>query len=199
VTACAICGSDLHIYGGIIQSMHSGDILGHEDMDQVVEVGPNNKELKVGDRVVVPFTIASGEYFFCRNRFYSGCEGTNPDHDDAAMLWGNAPSGLLGYSHMLGGYAGGQAEYLRVHARMWIPSGSGRRERREGAAAAYGMPAETQKKPLPGQRRESSCDAGLAARVWLQERFPRPDVPAARANPKRGPVDLRPASCRKVN
>lgn len=114
VTACAICGSDLHIYGGIIPSMKKGDVLGHENMGEVVEVGPENKKLKVGDRVVVPFTIACGECFFCRNGFYSGCERTNPDRADAAKLWGNSPAGLFGYSHLLGGYAGGQAEYLRV-------------------------------------------------------------------------------------
>ena len=114
VTACAICGSDLHIYGGIIPSMKKGDVLGHENMGEVVEVGPENKKLKVGDRVVVPFTIACGECFFCRNGFHSACERTNPDHEDAAKLWGNSPAGLFGYSHLLGGYAGGQAEYLRV-------------------------------------------------------------------------------------
>jgi threonine dehydrogenase-like Zn-dependent dehydrogenase len=114
VTACAICGSDLHIYGGIIPQMKHGDILGHENMGEVVEVGSENKKLKVGDRVVVPFTISCGECFFCRNGFYSGCERTNPDHDKAAKLWGNSPAGLFGYSHLLGGYAGGQAEYLRV-------------------------------------------------------------------------------------
>jgi threonine dehydrogenase-like Zn-dependent dehydrogenase len=114
VTACAICGSDLHIYGGVIPSMKKGDVLGHENMGEVVEVGSENKKLKVGDRVVVPFTIACGECFFCRNGFYSGCERTNPDHEDAAKLWGNSPAGLFGYSHLLGGYAGGQAEYLRV-------------------------------------------------------------------------------------
>jgi len=115
VTSCAICGSDLHIYGGIIPSMKSGDIVGHETMGEVVEVGSGAKSaLKVGDRVVVPFTIACGECFFCRQGFYSGCERTNPDHDKAAKLWGNSPAGLFGYSHLLGGYAGGQAEYLRV-------------------------------------------------------------------------------------
>jgi threonine dehydrogenase-like Zn-dependent dehydrogenase len=114
VTSCAICGSDLHIYGGVIPSMKSGDVLGHENMGEVVEVGTEVKNLKIGDRVVVPFTIACGECFFCRNGFYSGCERTNPDHDSAAKLWGNSPAGLFGYSHLLGGYAGGQAEYLRV-------------------------------------------------------------------------------------
>jgi len=114
VTSCAICGSDLHIYGGIIPAMKSGDVLGHENMGEVVEVGHDVKNLKVGDRVVVPFTIACGECFFCRNGFYSGCERTNPDRQKATELWGNSPAGLFGYSHLLGGYAGGQAEYLRV-------------------------------------------------------------------------------------
>jgi threonine dehydrogenase-like Zn-dependent dehydrogenase len=114
ITACAICGSDLHIYGGIIPQMKSGDVLGHENMGEVVEVGSENKKLKVGDRVVVPFTIACGECFFCKNGFFSGCERTNPDHEKASLLWGNSPAGLFGYSHLTGGYAGGQAEYLRV-------------------------------------------------------------------------------------
>jgi threonine dehydrogenase-like Zn-dependent dehydrogenase len=114
VTSCAICGSDLHIYGGTIPSMQSGDVLGHENMGEVVEVGSDVRRLKVGDRVVVPFTIACGECFFCRNGFHSGCERTNPDYQRAAELWGNSPAGLFGYSHLLGGYAGGQAEYLRV-------------------------------------------------------------------------------------
>src|SRR4051812_43023301 len=95
VTACAICGSDLHIYGGIIPDMKKGDVLGHENMGEVVEVGPENKALKVGGRVVVPFTISCGECFFCRNGFYSGCERTNPDHEKAAKFWGNSPAGLL--------------------------------------------------------------------------------------------------------
>ena len=114
VTACAICGSDLHIYGGIIPEMKHGDIIGHETMGEVVEVGAQNTKLKVGDRVVVPFTISCGECFFCKRGDYSGCERTNPDRDKAAKLWGNSPGGLFGYSHLLGGYAGGQAEYLRV-------------------------------------------------------------------------------------
>jgi threonine dehydrogenase-like Zn-dependent dehydrogenase len=114
VTACAICGSDLHIFNGVIPQMKSGDIVGHETMGEVVEVGSENKALKVGDRVVVPFTIACGECFFCKRGYYSGCERTNPDHEKAAKLWGNSPAGLFGYSHLLGGYSGGQAEYLRV-------------------------------------------------------------------------------------
>jgi threonine dehydrogenase-like Zn-dependent dehydrogenase len=114
VTACAICGSDVHIYDGIIPRMKSGDVLGHETMGEIVEVGSAITKLKKGDRVVVPFTIACGECFFCQHEFYSGCERTNPDHADAEKLWGHAPAGLFGYSHLLGGYAGGQAEYLRV-------------------------------------------------------------------------------------
>lgn len=114
VTACAICGSDLHLYDGVMPSMQLGDIVGHETMGEVVEVGRDNTKLKVGDRVVVPFTISCGECFFCRRGFYSACERTNPDHAKAAKLWGHAPAGLFGYSHLLGGYAGGQAEYLRV-------------------------------------------------------------------------------------
>ena len=114
VTACAICGSDLHIYDGVIPEMHRGDVLGHETMGEVVEVGSENRKLKVGDRVVVPFTIACGECFFCRRGLYSGCERSNPDAAKVAKLWGHSPAGLFGYSHLLGGYAGGQAEYLRV-------------------------------------------------------------------------------------
>ncbi len=114
VTACAICGSDLHLFNGVMPEMKSGDVLGHETMGEVVEVGSENKKLKVGERVVVPFTIACGECFFCRRGFYSGCERTNPDFDKVRKLWGNSPAGLFGYSHLLGGYAGGQAEYLRV-------------------------------------------------------------------------------------
>ncbi len=94
--------------------MHSGDIIGHETMGEVVEVGAENKALKVGDRVVVPFTISCGQCFFCQRGFYSACERSNPDAKKAAKLWGNAPAGLFGYSHLLGGYSGGQAEYLRI-------------------------------------------------------------------------------------
>jgi threonine dehydrogenase-like Zn-dependent dehydrogenase len=114
VTACAICGSDLHIYNGIIPRMESGDVLGHETMGEVVELGADVKNLKIGDRVVVPFTIGCGECFFCQRGLYSGCERSNPDHETASKLWGHAPAGLFGYSHLCGGYAGGQAEYLRV-------------------------------------------------------------------------------------
>ncbi|ASG24183.1 MULTISPECIES: zinc-dependent alcohol dehydrogenase [Nitrospirillum] len=114
VTACAICGSDVHLYDGIIPSMESGDVLGHETMGEVVEVGSGVSNLKVGDRVVVPFTISCGECFFCKRGYYSACERSNPDKAKATKLWGNSPAGLFGYSHLLGGYSGGQAEYLRV-------------------------------------------------------------------------------------
>src|SRR3979411_132917 len=114
VTACAICGSDLHIFDGVIPSMESGDIIGHETMGEVVEVGADNKAVKVGDRVVVPFTISCGQCFFCKRGFYSGCERSNPNAKKAEKLWGHSPAGLFGYSHLLGGFAGGQAQYLRV-------------------------------------------------------------------------------------
>ncbi len=114
VTSCAICGSDLHIFDGVMPGMESGDVLGHETMGEVVEAGSDVKNLKVGDRVVVPFTISCGECFFCKRGFYSGCERSNPNHKVAEKLWGHSPAGLFGYTHILGGYAGGQAEYLRV-------------------------------------------------------------------------------------
>ncbi|AHY49450.1 zinc-dependent alcohol dehydrogenase [Bradyrhizobium japonicum] len=114
VTACAICGSDLHLLDGVMPSMEKGDVVGHETMGEVVEVGKANTKLNVGDRVVVPFTISCGECFFCKNGFYSGCERSNPNAKMAEKMWGHSPAGLFGYSHMLGGFAGGQAEYLRV-------------------------------------------------------------------------------------
>ena len=114
VTACAICGSDVHLFDGMIPTMESGDVLGHETMGEVVEVGSDCKNLKVGDRVVVPFTIACGECFFCKKGFFSGCERSNPNKATAEKVWGHSPAGLFGYSHMLGGFAGGQAEYMRV-------------------------------------------------------------------------------------
>ncbi len=115
VTSCAICGSDLHIYNGVIPEMHSCDIIGHEAMGEVVELGSDARsDLKVGDRVVIPFTISCGECFFCKRGFYSGCERSNPNSKKATEVWGNSPAGLFGYSHLLGGYSGGQAEYIRV-------------------------------------------------------------------------------------
>jgi len=114
VTACAICGSDLHIFDGVIPGMESGDIVGHESMGEVVETGSSVTNLKVGDRVVVPFTISCGECFFCKRGYFSGCERSNPNKAKAEKLWGHSPAGLFGYSHLLGGFPGGQAEYLRV-------------------------------------------------------------------------------------
>ena len=114
VTSCAICGSDLHLFDGVMPTMEKGDVLGHETMGEVVEVGSENQALKVGDRVVVPFTISCGECFFCKRGFYSGCERSNPNAKAAEKLWGHSPAGLFGYTHLLGGFAGGQAEYLRV-------------------------------------------------------------------------------------
>jgi threonine dehydrogenase-like Zn-dependent dehydrogenase len=114
VTSTAICGSDLHLYDGLMPTMKSGDILGHEPMGIVEEVGSEVTRLKVGDRVVVPFTIACGKCWFCEQTLFSLCDNTNPNHEQAEIAMGHSPSGLFGYSHMLGGYAGGQAQYLRV-------------------------------------------------------------------------------------
>src|SRR5678815_3299206 len=114
VTTTAICGSDLHLLNGYIPTMQTGDILGHEFMGEVVEVGSDNKKLKVGDRVVVPFTIACGGCFFCDQKLWSLCDNSNPNAWMAEKLYGYSTSGLFGYSHMYGGYAGGQAEYIRV-------------------------------------------------------------------------------------
>lgn len=114
ITRTAICGSDLHLYDGYIPTMEKGDILGHEFMGEVVEVGNENKRLKKGDRVIVPFTIACGRCFFCQKEMWSLCDNSNPNAWMAEKLYGFSPSGLFGYSHMLGGYAGGQAEYARV-------------------------------------------------------------------------------------
>lgn len=114
ITATAICGSDLHLYDGYMPTMEKGDILGHEPMGEVVEVGSGVTNLKVGDRVVVPFTISCGDCFFCKKEMYSLCDTSNPNAEMAAKAMGQSPAGLFGYSHMLGGFAGGQAEYLRV-------------------------------------------------------------------------------------
>jgi threonine dehydrogenase-like Zn-dependent dehydrogenase len=114
ITSTAICGSDLHLYDGYIPTMLKGDILGHEFMGEIVEVGPEVKNLKVGDRVVVPFPISCGECYYCRKGLWSLCDNTNPKAALAEGLYGYSPAGIYGYSHLLGGYAGGQAEYARV-------------------------------------------------------------------------------------
>jgi threonine dehydrogenase-like Zn-dependent dehydrogenase len=114
VSSTAICGSDLHLYNGYVPTMQKGDILGHEFMGEVVELGDMVKNLRVGDRVVVPFPIACGHCFSCERGLFSLCENSNPNAWMAEKLWGHSPAGIFGYSHMLGGYAGGQAEYARV-------------------------------------------------------------------------------------
>ncbi len=114
VTATAICGSDLHLYHDRVPSMKEGDVLGHEAMGEVVDVGDSVETLARGDRVVVPFTISCGSCWFCENDLYSLCDNSNPNAEIARKMMGHSPAGLFGYSHMMGGYAGGQAEYLRV-------------------------------------------------------------------------------------
>ena len=114
ITATGICGSDLHLMSGNMSGMQAGDIIGHEPMGIVEAVGSEVSRLKVGDRVVVPFTISCGHCWFCQRQLYSCCDETNPNAETAAKMMGQSPAGLLGYSHVLGGYAGGQAELLRV-------------------------------------------------------------------------------------
>ncbi len=114
ITSTAICGSDLHLYDGFIPTMEKGDIIGHEFMGEVVEVGPGVKNLQAGDRIVVPFPIACGSCYFCSQSLFSLCENSNPNAPIARKVFGQSPAGIYGYSHMMGGYAGGQAEYARV-------------------------------------------------------------------------------------
>ena len=114
ITTTAICGSDLHLYNGLNPTMQKGDILGHEFMGEVVELGSGVKNVKIGDRVVVPFTISCGSCFFCNRDLWSLCDNSNPNAPMAEKILGHSPSGLFGYSHLTGGYAGGQAEYARV-------------------------------------------------------------------------------------
>src|ERR1700712_3838356 len=114
VTACAICGSDLHLLDGYQPTMQAGDILGHENMGEVVALGSEVTNLRIGDRVVVPFTISCGECWFCQKGLFSACERTNPNAEMAIKAMGHSPAGLFGFSHMLGGYSGGRAESPRV-------------------------------------------------------------------------------------
>jgi threonine dehydrogenase-like Zn-dependent dehydrogenase len=114
ITSTAICGSDLHLYDGYIPTMLKGDILGHEFMGEVVDVGPEVKQLKTGDRVVVPFAIACGQCFYCQRQLWSLCDNSNPNAWMLEKAYGYSGGGLFGYSHMYGGYAGGQAQYARV-------------------------------------------------------------------------------------
>src|SRR3712207_3782105 len=114
ITSTSICGSDLPLYDGYIPTMKRGDILGHEFMGEIVETGRGVSNLKVGDRVVVPFPIACGDCWSCKNELYSVCENSNPNSGIAEKLFGHSTCGIFGYSHITGGYAGGQAEYARV-------------------------------------------------------------------------------------
>ncbi|HEX8000780.1 MAG TPA: zinc-dependent alcohol dehydrogenase [Pyrinomonadaceae bacterium] len=114
ISSTAICGSDLHLYNGFMPTMEKGDILGHEFMGEIVEVGPDVKNRKVGDRVVVSFPISCGNCFFCQQEMYTLCENSNPNAWMAEKLFGHSPCGIYGYSHLTGGFAGGQAEYARV-------------------------------------------------------------------------------------
>ena len=127
VTSAAICGSDLHLYDGYIPTMKKGDILGHEFMGEVVEVGPGIKDLSVGDRVVVPFNISCGQCYYCQKELFSLCDNSNTNAWIAEKMMGHSPAALFGYSHMTGGYAGGQAEYVRVPfadvGAMKVPDG----------------------------------------------------------------------------
>jgi threonine dehydrogenase-like Zn-dependent dehydrogenase len=127
ITSTAICGSDLHLYNGFVPSMEKGDILGHEFMGEVVELGSGVKNLSIGDRVVVPFPIACGHCTMCQRDMFSLCENSNPNSWMASKLWGHSTAGMFGYSHLTGGYAGGQAEYARVPfadiGPLKVPSG----------------------------------------------------------------------------
>ena len=121
VTATAICGSDLHLYDGYIPEVRKGDVLGHEFMGEIVAIGKGVGKHKVGDRVLVPFNIACGNCDFCRVDAFSLCENTNPDHEKVEKLYGQSGGGMFGYSHLFGGYAGGQAELVRVpHADVGL-------------------------------------------------------------------------------
>lgn len=125
VSSTAICGSDLHLISGLMPAMEEGDILGHEFMGEVVETGSKVKNFKIGDRVVVPFTISCGSCFFCKNGMYSLCDNSNPQGEKAQKIMGHAVAGIYGYSHLLGGFSGGQAEYVRVpyadHGPVKVP------------------------------------------------------------------------------
>src|SRR5262245_49845842 len=143
ITSTAICGSDLHLYNGFMPTMEKGDVLGHEFMGEVVEVGPkiNEDQLKVGDRVVVPFPIACGFCAACRNEMFSLCENSNPNAWMAEKVLGHSPAGLFGYSHMLGGYAGGAGGVrARPVCGHRTAQGAARVERRAGSLSLRRLP-----------------------------------------------------------
>ncbi len=126
VSSTAICGSDLHLYNGFMPTMQSGDVLGHEFMGEIVDVGKSITKVKVGDRVVVPFHISCGECFFCKRGEFSACDRTNPNASIARAALGQSPAAMFGYSHMMGGLSGGQAEYVRVPRGTLVHSKSNR-------------------------------------------------------------------------
>ena len=176
VTTTAICGSDLHIYDGYIPTMQKGDVLGHEFMGEVVEVGKDNTRLKVGDRVVVPFTIACGHCYFCKEQLWSLCDNSNPNAWMAEKLYGYSASGLFGYSHMYGGYPGGQAEYARVPfadvGPLKVPDIA---DRRAGALSLRHLPDRLHGgRELPDQAGRHGRGVGLrpGRAVRDQERLP---------------------------
>ena len=124
ITATAICGSDLHLYDGYMPTMEQGDVLGHEPMGEVVEVGSAITTLRPGDRVVVPFTISCGTCFFCQQGLFALCDTSNPNAEVARKAMGHSPAGLFGYSHMLGGFAGGRPSTSACRLPMSAPSKS---------------------------------------------------------------------------
>ena len=141
ITACAICGSDLHLLDGYQPTMESGDILGHENMGEVIELGSEVTNLKIGDRVVVPFTISCGQCWFCQKGLFSCCDRTNPNAEMAAKAMGQSPAGLFGFSHMLGGYSGRPGRIsARADGRCRPDQGSGQRDRRAGAVPVGYLP-----------------------------------------------------------
>ncbi len=149
VTSCAICGSDLHLHDGFMPGMELGDVTGHETMGEVVEVGRDNKALKVGDRIVVPFTIFCGECDQCRRGNFSVCERSNRNKSMADKLFGHTMAGLFGYTHLTGGYPGGRAEYLRIPSCDLIGRPSTR------SASAFQVPRIA---IAPGVARAAGCE-----------------------------------------
>ena len=183
VTLTAICGSDLHLYDGHVPSMQEGDILGHEFMGEVVSVGSAVENLRPGDRVVVPFAISCGRCFFCQRELWSLCDNSNPNAGLAAAVYGFSGAGLFGYSHMMGGYAGGQAELVRVPfadvGPMKVPAAL---QRRAGAVPVRHLPDRLHGRGElrhPARRR----GRGLGLRAGGAVRHPQ------RAAPRRGAGD----------